>query len=188
MRTSVNRAVMASCAPPTQSPPSRRRRGRPDGEYPRGRAVARFRAAMLGWLPVTITSGLSCGIGSSGGRGLSLAPYVTGMGPTDGATAAGGRVSQLPPGRPLGTPKGPRQVRAGHLPHTCTVPFGTIRRHRLRADGDGAVTVRLTTCERGWSCRFRVQSRTENPGVGGSIPSMPTILFNRLLTSQFPSK
>jgi hypothetical protein len=27
--------------------------------------------------------------------------------------------------------------------------------------------------------------RTENPGVGGSIPSLPTILFNRLLTSKF---
>ena len=30
---------------------------------------------------------LGCGIGSWSGRCLSLAPYVTGTGPTDGATA-----------------------------------------------------------------------------------------------------
>jgi hypothetical protein len=32
-----------------------------------------------------------CGIGSWGGRCPSLAPYVTGTGAMDGATAAGGR-------------------------------------------------------------------------------------------------
>jgi hypothetical protein len=35
-----------------------------------------------------------CGIGSSGVPRPSLAPYVTGMGPTDGATAAGGHGPQ----------------------------------------------------------------------------------------------
>jgi hypothetical protein len=31
-----------------------------------------------------------CAVGSWGGWCLSMAPYVTGMGPTDGTTAAGG--------------------------------------------------------------------------------------------------
>jgi len=30
--------------------------------------------------------------------------------------------------------------------------------------------------------------RTENPGVGGSIPSLPTIFFNKLPVSEFPPK
>lgn len=38
----------------------------------------------------------------------------------------------------------PLVTRAGDLPHTCTVPFGTTRCHRLRADGDRAVTLRIT--------------------------------------------
>jgi len=28
-------------------------------------------------------------------------------------------------------PDGPCHARAGYSPHTCTVPFGTIRRHRV---------------------------------------------------------
>ena len=39
---------------------------------------------------------MRCGIGSWAGRCLSLAPYVTLTGPTDGATAAGGRSCCLP--------------------------------------------------------------------------------------------
>jgi hypothetical protein len=39
---------------------------------------------------MTLTD-LHCGIGFGGGRCPSLAHYVTGMGPMDGATAAGGR-------------------------------------------------------------------------------------------------
>ena len=45
--------------------------------------------------------------------------------------------------------------------------------------------MRITTCERGWTWRFKVWNRTENPGVGGSIPSLPTMFFSRLPTSKF---
>src|SRR5262245_20584831 len=33
--------------------------------------------------------------------------------------------------------------------------------------------MRITTCERGWTWRFKVWNRTENPGVGGSIQFRP---------------
>jgi hypothetical protein len=42
-------------------------------------------------LPILILCGSGCGSGFWGGQRPSLAHYITGMGPMDGATAAGGR-------------------------------------------------------------------------------------------------
>jgi hypothetical protein len=54
---------------------------------------------------------IRCGIGSWGGRRPSTAPYVTGTGPKDGATASGKRScclsSDIPRGAPRRGPQGP---------------------------------------------------------------------------------
>src|SRR6266496_6828937 len=70
--------------------------------------------------------------------------------------------------------------------------------HRGRGQGEGAgewiepsplhgqLQPRLvSSLLRGGQVAQLVEHRTENPGVGGSIPSLPTILFNRLPASKF---
>jgi len=68
----------------------RRRRGRGLGHAPSIDDHSRAPACARGQTPWQI----SCGIGSCGVPRPSLGGYVTRMGPTDGATAAGGRGPQ----------------------------------------------------------------------------------------------
>ena len=64
------------------------------------------------------------------------------------------------------------------LHRACPKLSAVILRHRSLFSDGLLVTVRITADEGWWGRLWKKAEGTENPGVGGSIPSLPTSFFS----------